>query len=289
MGIKEEDIKAYEDRYKNLLYDKMGEIISNQSKLIAQIGKMSQYVDINKNIPNIGITFNNKLVELSQIFKEAGISMFAVPNEKNDFVGSNMVGDAIIGDMISRVSKATQILSEYDSTISKVTNQKMERVKSLEKIGPIKKLFWRIRGFFVPSTVSNLTSYSEEEIGEINSYLSKYEEIDESLYKYNLKDDVVQSLVDFINNSQYHDFSIPGLLEEEIIPTLIKLGLEDAIHQLQEELSNSQKQPRSLENKSWELSPTQKLGIQISSEQVANESKTNMSNILVEEIEKEEK
>lgn len=271
MSISEKDIKEHEDRYKNLLYDKIGEIISNQSKVITQISKTGKYVDIDTDLPNLGITFNNKLNELSQIFKKAGISMFANPNEEYDFVGSNFVGDSIIEDMISRLSQEIQALSEYDSTIGKAAKKKVEKVKALEASGPIKKLFVKIRSFFVITAVSDLTSYSEEELGEINSHLSEYKEIDENLWKYNLKDNVVQSLVNFINNRQYHDFVIPGLLEESVIPTLQKLGLEDVIPQLQEELSKSQQQSISQNSKSWELSPTQKLGVQMSTERVANE------------------
>lgn len=283
MSISEKDIRTHEERYKNLLYDKIGEIISKQSEVITQIGKTGQYVDIDTDIPNIGITFNNKLNELSQIFKKAGISMFAEPNEKYDFVDSNFVGDAIIEDMISQLSDGTQALSEYDSSIGKATKKRTEKVKALEESGPIKKLFLKIRSFFVPTTVSDLTSYSEEEIDEVNSHLSEYKDVDENLWKYNLRDNVVQSLVRFINNRQYHDFVIPGLLEESVIPTLQKLGLEDVIPQLQEELSKMQEKSNPSNNKSWELSPTQRLGIQISSERVANEFEQNGSNTMDKE------
>ena len=99
--------------------------------------------------------------------------MFAEPNEEYDFVGSNFVGDAIIEDMISQLSNGTQALSEYNSSIGKVTKKRTEKVKALEESGPIKKIFLKIRSFFVPTTFSDLTSYSEEEIGEVNSYLSE--------------------------------------------------------------------------------------------------------------------
>lgn len=285
MSISEKDITTYEDRYKNLLYNKIEKIISMQSEIVKQIGKEGQYVDINTDIPNIGITFNNKLNELSQIFKKAEISMFAEPHEKYDLVDSNFVGDAIIDDMISQLSNATQALVKYASSMSKATEKRTEKVKALEKSGSIKKLFLKIRSFFVPTTVSDLISYSEEEIREVNTHLSEYKGIDENLWKYNLKDNVVQSLVKFINDSQYHDFNIRELLEESVIPTLQKLGLEDAISQLQEELSNTQEQSNFSNNKSWELSPTQKLRIQVSSERVANEYEQNESNTVNKEDE----
>lgn len=280
MSISEKDIRINEDRYKNLLNDKIEEIISKQSEIITQISKTGKDVDIDTDIPNIGITFNNKLNELSQIFKKAGISMFVEPNEKYNFVDSNFVGNAIIEDMISQISNGMQALSEYDSSIDKATKKRMEKVKALEKSGPIKKLFLKIRNFFVPTTVSNLTSYSENEIEETNSHLLEYKEVDENLWKYNLKDNVVQSLVKFINNKRYHESGISELLEESVIPTLQKLELESVIPKLQNELSNLQEQSNFPNNKSWELSPTQRLEIQKNSEQVANEIKQKGNSII---------
>lgn len=280
MSISEKDIRINEDRYKNLLNDKIEEIISKQSEIITQISKTGKDVDIDTDIPNIGITFNNKLNELSQIFKKAGISMFVEPNEKYDFVDSNFVGNAIIEDMISQISNGMQALSEYDSSIDKATKKRMEKVKALEKSGPIKKLFLKIRNFFVPTTVSDLTSYSENEIEEANSHLLEYKEVDENLWKYNLKDNVVQSLVKFINNKRYHKSGISELLEESVIPTLQKLELESVIPKLQNELSNLQEQSNFPNNKSWELSPTQRLEIQKNSEQVANEIKQKGNSII---------
>ena len=186
MSISEKDIREREDKYKNLLYSKIEEIISKQSEIIRHIGKTGQYIDIDTDVPNIGITFNNKLIELANEFRRAGISMFADPNEKYNFVDSNFVGTAIIEDMISQLLKGTQVLSEYDSRAGKVTNKRMEKIKALEESGPIKKLFFKIRSFFVPNTVSDLISYSEEEIEEVNSHLLKYKEVDENLWKYNL-------------------------------------------------------------------------------------------------------
>lgn len=280
MSISEKDIITHEDRYKKLLYDKISEIISKQSEIITQIGKTGEWVDIDTDIPNIGITFNNKLNELSQIFKKAGISMFVDANEKYDFVDSNLVGDAIIEDMISQVSNGTQALSEYDFCMNKATKKRTEEVKALEKSGPIKKLFLKIRNFFARTTISDLISYSEKEIEEANSYLSEYKEVDENLWKYNLKDNVVQSLVKFINNKRYHESGISELLEESVIPTLQKLELESVIPKLQNELSNLQEQSNFPNNKSWELSPTQRLEIQKNSEQVANEIKQKGNSII---------
>lgn len=280
MSENKQDIETNEDRYKDLLYDKIGEIISKQSESITHMCKTGQYIDIDTDIPNIGITVKNKLNELSKTFKEAGISLFSESNEKNDSADSNFVGNSIIEDIISQLSKGTQAWSEYTSSIDKTTKERTEKIKALEQSGTIKKIFLKIRSFFVPTTVSDLISYSDKEIEEVKSHLLEYKEIDENLWEYNLRDNVVQSLVKYINNRQSRILAIPGLIEESVVPTLQKLGLEDTIPQLQEELSKTQEQSKSSNNKSWELSPIQRLGIQISSERVAKEFEQNGSNTM---------
>ena len=264
MSINEKYMKDYEDSVKKILNENTEKIISRQSEIITQIGEIGEYFNLDKNIPNMGITFNNKLNELSLIFKKVGISMFAEHNEKYDFVGSNFVGDAIIEDIIAQLLKGTNKLSEYDSSIRKT----MEKDKKIEKTGSIKKIFLKIRSLFIPTNFSNSSQHLDEKIAEANSHLSEYKEIDENLWKYNLKDDLVQSIVKHINNSRYDDSYIPKLLEESVIPTLQKLELEDVIPKLQEEARFSDK-------KSWKLSSKQMLETQESSKKIANKLEQN--------------
>ena len=269
MSISEKDIKEEEDKYKNAIYGEVEKMNCTLSEII------EQYTNNSTKIPNISITFNNKLNEISQIFKRAGISMFAEYNKEYDFIDINFVGNAIIEDMISQLSSGVKALSKYNDSINNANKKREERIKELEKSGPIKKLFLKLRSFFVTNTVSNLTSYSKEEIEDVNSNLSKYKEIDENLCEYNLRDNVAQSLAKLIIDRRYDDFTIPAVLEESIGPTLKKLGVEDIIPQVQEELNKLQEQSKIHNSKSWDLSTIQRLGIQISSKQIANEFEQN--------------
>lgn len=269
MSISEKDIKEEEDKYKNAISGEVEKMNYTLSEII------EQYTNNSTKIPNISITFNNKLNEISQIFKRAGISMFAEYNKEYDFIDINFVGNAIIEDMISQLSSGVKALSKYNDSINNVNKKREERIKELEKSGPIKKLFLKLRSFFVTNTVSNLTSYSKEEIEDVNSNLSKYKEIDENLCEYNLRDNVAQSLAKLIIDRRYDDFTIPAVLEKSIVPTLKKLGVEDVIPQVQEELNKLQEQSKIHNSKSWDLSTIQRLGIQISSKQIANEFEQN--------------
>ena len=275
MGISESTIKAYENRRKEILYQIIRESISKQAKFIMQVEETCKIFDINVSMPNIGITLNNKLIEISKIFKKAEISMFAEPNEKLNMVNSNFVGDAIINDLVAQLGEGIEKLLEYDFSMEKVINKKTTQIKALEKSGPIKRIFFSIRSLFNPNLILNLVSYSKEEVEEIKSHLSEYKKIDENLWEYNLEDNIVQSLANYINDRQYDDNTIPEVIEECIKPTLEKLGLENVIPQLKEELSKSREQLDSSKDKSWELSTSQKMEIQKSSKQIANEIDNN--------------
>ena len=275
MGISESTIKAYENRRKEILYQIIRESISKQAKFIMQVEETCKIFDINVSMPNIGITLNNKLIEISKIFKKAEISMFAEPNEKLNMVNSNFVGDAIINDLVAQLGEGIEKLLEYDFSMEKVINKKTTQIKALEKSGPIKRIFFSIRSLFNPNLISNVVSYSKEDIEEIKSHLSEYKKIDENLWEYNLEDNIVQSLANYINDRQYDDNTIPEVIEECIKPTLEKLGLENVIPQLKEELSKSREQLDSSKDKSWELSTSQKMEIQKSSKQIANEIDNN--------------
>ncbi len=275
MGISESTIKAYENRRKEILYQIIRESISKQAKFIMQVEETCKIFDINVSMPNIGITLNNKLIEISKIFKKAEISMFAEPNEKLNMVNSNFVGDAIINDLVAQLGEGIEKLLEYDFSMEKVINKKTTQIKALEKSGPIKRIFFSIRSLFNPNLISNVVSYSKEDIEEIKSHLSEYKKIDENLWEYNLEDNIVQSLANYTNDRQYDDNTIPEVIEECIKPTLEKLGLENVIPQLKEELSKSREQLDSSKDKSWELSTSQKMEIQKSSKQIANEIDNN--------------
>ena len=102
-------------------------------------------------------------------------------------------------------------------------------------MSPVRRLFERIRNFFVPVRQEEL-EYTQEETDLVNSHLSDYKETDNQLWKYNLRDNIVPSIVNKVREQGYEAYTVPGLLEECVIPDLEKLGLADLIPQLQQKL-----------------------------------------------------
>lgn len=240
MDVETKEVKAFEDKIKEELFNKVEEISLQEHELISGIEKSDKFVDLESDLPNLGITLNNKLIELQHEFQNAGLSMYSKKVEdygplKLSFIGSSFVGEAVLWDLVNYANKGTQNLADYSKTMKEVTDKKVEKVQGLEKASPIRRFFAKIRRFFVPVKQEDMT-YTPEEIEFINEHLRDYRETDNQLWKYNLRDNIIPSIVRQIRDKEYRAYTVPELLEESVIPDLEKLGLADLIPQLQQTL-----------------------------------------------------
>ena len=246
MAVDNKQVEEFEKKYKDTIFAKIREIGSTQFEAISKMTTNATNLgQSHVSIPNVSTTLNNKIVELSHEFENAGISMFSKEYEDYDFVNSSFLGDAIIHDLIDKLATSTDKLDEYSKTIQNVAKQKKERLLTLQNISPIRKFFSRIRAFFIPVQPINL-SLIEEEQNMLDSSLQEYKDIDSDIWNYNLEDNMVQALVKEIAGSQKiadfdiphrcYAFNVPELLEERGIPDLKRLGLEHLVPQLQEAL-----------------------------------------------------
>ena len=267
--ISKEKVQEREMIYKKVLHKRIDSIISHMSKIKVEMQKISKYVDIDSDTPNIGITLHNKIIELANIFEQSGISMFSEVNEKNGIIGTNIVGEAIITDLINRTVNGVKELDNYNSTIKNVRNKRGKKITSLQKIGPIRRVFFSIRSFFQPKFMSDMLTISQSEIEKSNSYLADYRKVDNELWEYNLDDDLFQSLLTYINEN-YSASNAIGVVKECIEPTLKKIGYESLIPKLKEQIIKSQEAE---ENKnSWSLSDGERVNIGLKFEN--NEAKS---------------
>lgn len=243
MPVSDEQVKKFENAYKRTLFGEIDYLISLQNELFRTIKSNQKQVGIDKDIPNMGITFNNKLIELSHIFQEAGLSIYSSKIEeygelKLNFVSSSFIGQAIIFDMIHIIEEGTDVLMEYNSELNKLYSKKQEKLKSLRNAGPIKK-------FLLNFTLD--LSYSPEEKKYLTSFLYKYSDFDDKLWNYNLRDNIVHSLVTYITNEYANHHDIHGLIDESVVPDLEKLGLLDLLPQLRKYIDDVFKK------NSWDL------------------------------------
>lgn len=292
MAITSEQVKDFEANYKKVLFGEINSLTLAQSKLITLIQDNQKLIGTTEDLPNIAITLHNKIIELSHQFEESGLSMFSSKTEdygafKLDFLGASIVGKATIFDMISKVDQGTEILRKYDLEFSRISKPKNQLIKSLENSGRIKKFLFKLSCIINPRKLMNF-SYSEEEKQNLSSYLSEYSSIDEELWNYNLRDNIIPSLVNHLKGESYSKENAFEILEECIISDLQKLGLGDLIPQLKEELNKAYDE-NSLH--SWTLSPAEQLEMQQAQHQIAQKynstlSEPNPNNFSIQEEQK---
>ena len=226
--MKEEKQEYLEEENKKLIFDKISNINSEQIEMINLITINAKNIgQLDVSIPNVGITLNNKLVELSQEFKRHGISMFY-----SDY-GIQFVGAAIINDLIDRLVISIKKLREYDKELGSIVKNKREQEQALQNISPIKKFFSKIRSFFVKENPIDL-SLTEEEQKILDSSLQEYKDVDDQIWNYNLRDNIISSIVKQFTEQKFYDPQ--GLLNRDIIPDLKKLELGDLVPELQKTL-----------------------------------------------------
>lgn len=271
MGITKKDVQEYEERYKKILYKSIESIMSNMYDTLNTNRRISKKLDLDIDIdmPNIGVTLNNKINEISHEFEDAGISMFAMPNEENEFVGSNFVGDAILDDLFARFTKGSQAYTDYVSDLEEAINRRNERAKALVTTSPIKKFFLKIRSFFVHESMEDDMSFLLEKIEKMSSKISRYKDIDEELWNYSLKDNVAQSIINSITSKGYDKETMQYMLEKEVMPTLKSLNLESLEPQINEGLSKYESQEQDLDNGPWKLTQSQRIDLQIKAQKLA--------------------
>ena len=228
----------FEEKLKNELYDKIGEMISKQSQIISSVQELGKSLNLGYDLNNIYITMNNKIVELKNEFERAGISIYSQKVENYgsinpDFITTSFIGKAIIFDLIDYADKGIEQLGKYSETMKQISYEKTQKSRALVIASPVKKFFAKIRSFFKPSK-EKPCKLTQEEIEKLEKYLSDYREIDNKLFEYNLKDNLVSSIVKEIRDQRFRASNVHGLLEESVIPDLQKLGLADLIPNLQQ-------------------------------------------------------
>ena len=279
MKINEEDRKNHENKYKEEVFEKIYKIVSLQDNNIRKIEILKKKIGIKTRVPNIGITVNNKIVEISRIFKLAGISIYTEINEKGS-QNKSFCGRAIIEDIISQTSESIDLIIEFYNTLIDILKQKRNKWYGLDQI----KTVWRvIKNPGKLNNILSITTFSKDEIEKIEANLIEFAKMDDKIWNYNLKDNFIQSILIFINQNR-DEYEIPVVLEESIIPTMQKLGLEEQIPELKEQLSkiqetnSEQQQILNTESKPWKLDKSKKLEIQRHSKMIAKEHETDKTN-----------
>lgn len=146
--------------------------------------------------------------------------------------------------LYDQVSKAIEAIDKSTQNHHNILEEK-NRELGLAKTNPISNFFAKMRNLFGRNKIKGI--YGEKEISRINSPISEYREIDNDLFNYNLKDNIVESISKGMKRTRWNSKEdMSEFLESVIVPDLKNLGLEDKISELKGALGFENK---TLENK----------------------------------------
>lgn len=250
------------ENQKKLIYDEIDKIIHGQADLISYLEEIKSFVNIDTDAPNIGITLNNKLNELSQKFDDAGISIFS--ESVSEKIEGNPVRDAIFDDITLKIYTAREYFNEYAFKIYELVKKEYEKVKSY---GNFRKFLYAFENVTIYKNNEDALRIPIHILNKLHVNLEKYKQLDEELWNYNLEDNLEDSLVSLINNDEY------GYDKQDLkatIYTLKKLGLERLIPKIGEVEKDRESK---LDNKSWNLTNSEKSEIQSKAKKLADRIK----------------
>ena len=235
MAIDDKKVKEFEDNYREKLFNSFRTISLNQSKVFAATEKIRRENNLITDLPNIGITLNNKLVQLQHEFENVGISIYLEKTENCKEIKLNYIGEAVLLDLIRYARNGIESSNEYQEKIDLIVTKKLKKIHGREDDSAITKVFTKMKRTLVPLKQKDLL-FTQKEIQTINQTLSSYKDVDNQLWNYNLRSNVVSSITKKIREQKCSANEVPKLLEESVIPDLQKLGLADLIPELQRTL-----------------------------------------------------
>ena len=232
--------ERYDEIYQKKLFERVYELIDLQRDELNEIEELGF-----DKLPNSGITLNNKIAELKWDFKHARISMYShlyedYGSEKSTFVGDSTIGNAILHDLIDLNKKSNDQITEFNNRMNSIINEKAERYTIPDDLNFGKRLLRKINIAYRLLRYDDFY-FTEEEMDELMEPLEEYEKIDTELFKYNLKDNAVDSVVKELIRESYSKETAYGILDEEVIPEFKKLGLGNLVVPLKSKLENAYK------------------------------------------------
>lgn len=242
MSISQEQIKEKEQEKKEILQKQISDITDSQTVALMHINKVRENLNLDADVPNIGVTLFNKISEITREFNKAGISMYVSYNEDVGIIENSFIGEAIRDDLFDKTVDGVKSLEKYNVVLKDILDQKNEKIKSeLIEVGPIKKLILKIRTYFNPKIIQEAKSYSGLDLSEVNMYMDEYKRIDKELFKYNLKDNLADALTKKIikekNSTYQRGTKVLTIIDEKVKGDLEKLGLSELLPEIEEDLS----------------------------------------------------
>ena len=211
---------------------------------------------LDEKLPDLGVTLNNKLVEIYQQFKESKVKVFQSQDKNKKFV-IGLVPMLVINSLIERAVDAYR--NEMGLYLQEAEGLQEQKEKNKEKIKEksfITVLIIAIRTVFNEELAKKFY-FDEAEVVDLRTKLEDYKKATEDIYNYDFKTDIIDIIAEGLASQNLSLEVIEDILNSDVVDTLEKLGLSDQMPVLRQKINQIIKSQND-SKKTWELSDEEK-------------------------------
>lgn len=211
---------------------------------------------LDEKLPDLGVTLNNKLVEIYQQFKESKVKVFQSQDKNKKFV-IGLVPMLVINSLIERALDVYRNgMGLYLQEAEGLQEQKEKNKEKIKEKSFITVLITAIRTVFNEELAKKFY-FDEAEVEDLRTKLEDYKKATEDIYNYNFKTDIIDIIAEGLASQNLSLEVIEDILNSDVVDTLGKLGLSDQMPVLRQKINQIIKSQND-SKKTWELSDEEK-------------------------------
>lgn len=211
---------------------------------------------LDEKLPDLGVTLNNKLVEIYQQFKESKVKVFQSQDKNKKFV-IGLVPMLVINSLIERAVDAYRNgMGLYLQEAEGLQEQKEKNKEKIKEKSFITVLITAIRIVFNEELAKKFY-FDEAEVEDLRTKLEDYKKATEDIYNYDFKTDIIDIIAEGLASQNLSLEVIEDILNSDVVDTLEKLGLSDQMPILRQKINQIIKSQND-SKKTWELSDEEK-------------------------------
>lgn len=211
---------------------------------------------LDEKLPDLGVTLNNKLVEIYQQFKESKVKVFQSQDKNKKFV-IGLVPMLVINSLIERAVDAYRNgMGLYLQEAEGLQEQKEKNKEKIKEKSFITVLIIAIRTVFNEELAKKFY-FDEAEVEDLRTKLEDYKKATEDIYNYDFKTDIIDIIAEGLASQNLSLEVIEDILNSDVVDTLEKLGLSDQMPVLRQKINQIIKSKND-SKKTWELSDEEK-------------------------------
>lgn len=211
---------------------------------------------LDEKLPDLGVTLNNKLVEIYQQFKESKVKVFQSQDKNKKFV-IGLVPMLVINSLIERAVDAYRNgMGLYLQEAEGLQEQKEKNKEKIKEKSFITVLIIAIRTVFNEELAKKFY-FDEAEVEDLRTKLEDYKKATEDIYNYDFKTDIIDIIAEGLASQNLSLEVIEDILNSDVVDVLEKLGLSDQMPVLRQKINQIIKSQND-SKKTWELSDEEK-------------------------------